>query len=47
MRSDQMINNIVSAMMEIDQNNMKTNFGVRDILTLPKGIQEILIVMPC
>ncbi len=36
MRGDQMLDNIVSAMMKLDQNNVKTNFGVRDILTLPK-----------
>ncbi len=32
MRDDQMLNDIVSTMMELDQNNVKTNFGVRDIL---------------
>ncbi len=37
MRGDQMLDNIVSAMMKLDQNNVKTNFGARDILTLPKG----------
>ncbi len=48
MRRDQMLDDIVSAMMELDQNNVKTNFGARDILTLLKGgIQETLIVMPC
>ncbi len=34
---DQMLDDIVSAMMELDQNNVKTNFSARDILTLPKG----------
>ncbi len=37
MRSDQMLNDIVSAMMKLDQNNVRTNFGARDIFTLPKG----------
>ncbi len=37
MRGDEMLDDIVSAMMKLDQNNVKTNFGVRDILTLPKG----------
>ncbi len=32
-----MLDDIVSAMMELDQNNVKTNFGARDILTLSKG----------
>ncbi len=37
MSNNQMLDDIVSAMMELDQNNVKTIFGTRDILTLPKG----------
>ncbi len=49
-----MLDDIVSAMIELDQNNVKTNFGARDILTLLKGdprdlasyaILETLIVL--
>ncbi len=32
MRGDQMLDDIVSAMMELDQNNVKTNFDARYIL---------------
>ncbi len=32
-----MVNDIVSTMMELDQNNVKISFGAKDILTLPKG----------
>ncbi len=37
MRSDQMLDDIVSARMELDQNNVKTKYSARDILTLPEG----------
>ncbi len=38
-----MLDNIVSAMMELDQNNVKNNFGARDILTLLKGDPRDLV----
>ena len=35
-RSDITLDDIVSAMMELDQNNIVTNFGAKDIMSLPK-----------
>ncbi len=37
MSGDQILDDIVSAMMELDQNNVKTNFGARDFFALPNG----------
>jgi hypothetical protein len=37
MKSEQTLEDIVSAMIELDQNDVKTNFGARDLLILPKG----------
>lgn len=37
MKAELMIDDIVSAIIELDQNGIKTNFGARDIMILPKS----------